>query len=58
MALKRLVIDIDEVHHRKLKKLALDSDTSLSNYVRRALGLPEARHGVKRTKKVSKKRGA
>jgi hypothetical protein len=56
MAYKRLVIDIGEADHHKLKKKALTLNTSLSNYVRRALGLPEERHGVKKEaqKRVAK----
>ena len=50
---KRLVIEVSATDHRMLKQKALSQDMSLSNYVRRALGLPEERHGVK---KVIKKR--
>ena len=48
MAYKRLVIDINDADHRRLKRRALSLEMSLSNYVRRALGLPEERHGVKK----------
>jgi hypothetical protein len=47
MAKKRLVIDLNEENHRILRDKARAEDITIANYVRRALGLPQERQGVK-----------
>jgi hypothetical protein len=56
MAKKRLIVDLDEVEHAGLVKSARAVDMTVSNFVRKALGLPLLKQGVKRPE--SKKKAA
>jgi hypothetical protein len=60
MAKKRLIVDLEETEHRALVKSARLLDVTVSNYVRKALGLPLLKQGVKRpepAKKAAKRKG-
>ena len=48
MGKKRLVIDLEETDHAALVEAARGAQMTVSNYVRRALGLPLERQGIKR----------
>jgi hypothetical protein len=56
MAKKRLIVDLDETEHRALVKSARSLDMTVSNYVRKALGLPLLKQGVKRPEPAKKAR--
>lgn len=58
MGKKRVVIDLNDIDHGELVKGARKAELTISNYIRRAVGLPEERQGVKRpaTKKTRPKR--
>jgi hypothetical protein len=59
MGRKRLVINLDETEHARLMKTARDAGDTLSNSVRKALGLPSVRQGVKAPPpRAAKKRAA
>ncbi|MCW5976928.1 MAG: hypothetical protein KIT09_02570 [Bryobacteraceae bacterium] len=45
--MKRLIVNMSDADHKTLRSKALAEDLTLSNYVRRALGLPMERQGVK-----------
>ena len=53
---KRLIVLLDEKDHLRLEDQARKERISVSNYVRRALGIPEERQGVKR--QIRQKRSA
>jgi hypothetical protein len=48
MAKKRLIVDLDGAEHAGLVKSARAVEMTVSNYVRKALGLPLLKQGVKR----------
>jgi hypothetical protein len=47
MGRKRLVMNLDEVEHAALMKKARAGGDTLSNFVRKALGLQPVRQGIK-----------
>ena len=47
MGKKRLVLNLEEAHHKGLVDRARAAEMTVSNYVRKALGLPLERQGVK-----------
>jgi hypothetical protein len=46
---KRLIVEMTQAEHSRLLGAARALGMTLSNYVRRALDLPEIKQGVKRT---------
>jgi hypothetical protein len=48
MEKKRLVIDMNKLDYMDLARQAKRSELTVSNYVRRAVGLPMERQGVRR----------
>ena len=56
MALKRLIMNLDEAEHVALMKKARAGGDTLSNYVRKALGLPPVRQGIKASASAAKSR--
>jgi hypothetical protein len=55
MVKKRLVIDLNQVDHAALVQAARAIDSTVANYVRRALNLPLQRQGVKAAETTKKK---
>jgi hypothetical protein len=55
MEKKRLVINLNPADYAVLVGLARDANTNISNFVRRKVGLPEERQGVKRPDDPPKK---
>ena len=47
MGKKRLVIDLTDTEHNGLVRAARKQDLTLSNYVRKTLGVPLRQQGVK-----------
>jgi hypothetical protein len=48
MGKKRLVIDLRDVDYSELARKAKEAELTISNFVRRAVGLPLERQGVRR----------
>jgi hypothetical protein len=55
VAKKRLVIELTEGDHASLMKRARDVGMTAANYVRKALGFPLERQGVKTKRGTAKK---
>ena len=51
-----MVINLDETEHARLMKTARAAGDTLSNFVRKALGLPAVRQGVKAAVAIGKAR--
>ena len=63
MEKKRLVINLNPADYAVLVGLARDANTNISNFVRRKVGLPEERQGIRRPdpdppKKARRAKGA
>jgi hypothetical protein len=61
MGKKRMVIDLNDTDYLKVAESARSAGMTVSNFVRRAIGIPLERQGVKRVEapvKATRKRAA